>query len=474
MLCRLQTPRIAGDSLPFLPTFPQVRSSHSGTTSTFTSQSHSYNDNQYDLAVVGGGIVGVASALEIARHHPNLRLIVLEKEPDLARHQTGRNSGVIHAGIYYKNGSLKARLCVAGSRLMYDFCDANHVPYKKCGKLVVAVDKEEVPRLRKLFENGQANNVPGLELITDRQKILDIEPHCTPGIEAIFSPETGIVNYKQVTMAMADLFCKQFNGRVQCNFKVDRVDQSTDDNNNFSLTIFPAANDKQHPSPHAPVHCKAAIFCAGLEADRCAQLTGGQPFPAIVPFRGDYLELRDEKRHLVRGNIYPVPDPRYPFLGVHFTPRMDGKLWLGPTAVLAFKREGYALSDFDWRDFRQAIGFAGFWRMATRFTGYGLQQMYRAISIRAQVKAMQRYIPELRREDVVRGPAGVRAQAIADDGSLVEDFVIDCAEPQKGLNIINIMHVRNAPSPAATSSLAIAKYIREFAEAKFNILQRKA
>ncbi|MGH0184705.1 UNVERIFIED_CONTAM: hypothetical protein FKN15_015551 [Acipenser sinensis] len=349
------------------------------------------NHSSYDVAVVGGGIVGLATARELILRHPSLSFIVLEKEKELAVHQSGHNSGVIHSGIYYTPGSLKARLCVRGATLAYQYCERKGIPYQRCGKLIVAVEQEEIPRLKALYERGLQNNVRDLRMI-DAKEIREREPYC------------------RVRSALCVCVCG----------------------------------------------CVSSLLL----------LSDSPSEPRIVPFRGDYLVLKPEKHYLVKGNIYPVPDPRFPFLGVHFTPRMDGSVWLGPNAVLAFKREGYRLYDFNMRDFGDALSFRGLWKLVFRNLVYGVGEMYRGIFISAQVKLLQRYIPELSINDVLRGPAGVRAQALDRDGNLVDDFVFD-----GGVGAIGgrVLHVRNAPSPAATSSLAIGEMIADEVESRFQL-----
>ncbi|XP_069591420.1 L-2-hydroxyglutarate dehydrogenase, mitochondrial isoform X2 [Ranitomeya imitator] len=349
----------------------------------------------YDIVIVGAGIVGLASARQLILSHPNLRFAILEKENEIASHQSGHNSGVIHSGIYYTPGSLKARLCVRGASLLYGYCDLKRIPYKQCGKLIVAIRHQEIPRLQALYERGLQNSVPGLRII-DAKGIREKEPYCK-GEE---------------------------------------------------------------------VYCKYVLTCAGLFSDRVSQISGCSAEPRIVPFRGDYLVLKPEKCYLVKGNIYPVPDPRFPFLGVHFTPRMDGNIWLGPNAVLAFKREGYRLCDFNARDFGEAITYSGLRKLVLKNLVYGMGEMYRALFLQAQLKELQKFIPELSSNDILRGPSGVRAQALDRDGNLVDDFVFDGGS---GAIASRILHVRNAPSPAATSSMAIAEMIASEVEKRFNL-----
>ncbi|XP_005996023.2 L-2-hydroxyglutarate dehydrogenase, mitochondrial isoform X1 [Latimeria chalumnae] len=415
----------------------------------------------YDVAIVGGGIVGLATARELVLRHSNLSFIVLEKEKELAKHQSGHNSGVIHSGIYYKPGSLKAKLCVRGASLSYEYCDKKGIPYKKCGKLIVAVEQEEIPRLKALYQRGQQNNVRDLKII-DAKEIQEREPYCR-GLMAIDSPYTGIVDWRQVALTYAKEF-QEVGGTVVTGFEVSDIKMVQESPEG-------STDGMEHPiaiknSKGEEVCSRYVLTCGGLYSDRLSQISGCSPEPRIVPFRGDYLILKPEKHYLVKGNIYPVPDPRFPFLGVHFTPRMDGSVWLGPNAVLAFKREGYNVYDFNANDFVDAISFSGLRKLVFRNILYGMGEMYRGIFISAQVKQLQRYIPEVTSNDVLRGPAGVRAQALDSDGNLVDDFVFDGGFGAIGSRVL---HVRNAPSPAATSSLAIAEMIADEVETRFEL-----
>ena len=398
----------------------------------------------YDIAVVGGGIVGLATSRELMERFPHLKLANVEKENDWNKHQTGRNSGVIHSGIYYKPGSLKAQLCVEGRKLAWDFCNEKGIPYKHVGKLIVATEESELGRLNDLWERGHANGIEGLELL-DAGGIQEREPSCR-GIKAIFSPVTGIVDWGLISKTYGD-DVKAMGGDVFLGREVTSIERRN------GVTVL--------RSPHGDVEARAVITCGGLYSDKLGKMTGGQTDPKIVPFRGDYLILKPEKAHLVRGNIYPVPDPEFPFLGVHFTPRMDGSIWLGPNAVLAFAREGYSFFTVNPSELWDAITYPGFIKLATKYWKIGAGEMYRDLVRSAYVRALQRYIPELQPEDCLPGPAGVRAQAMSIDGNLVDDFVFEGAD--------GIVHVRNAPSPAATSSLAIGKYITDDAERRFDL-----
>ncbi|XP_026866365.1 L-2-hydroxyglutarate dehydrogenase, mitochondrial isoform X1 [Electrophorus electricus] len=415
----------------------------------------------YDIAVVGGGIVGLATARELVLRHPNLTFIVLEKEKELALHQSGHNSGVIHSGIYYTPGSLKARLCVRGASLAYAYCDSRAIPYRRCGKLIVALDREEVPRLKALYERGQKNNVKQISLI-DARSIREREPYCR-GIMALDSPYTGIVDWRLVALSYGKDF-QQAGGAIITGFEATHIAMAAESPAGSSEGLkYPVA---VRSSTGEEVRCRFVLTCGGLYSDRLAEISGCRAEPRIIPFRGDYLVLKPEKSYLIRGNIYPVPDPRFPFLGVHFTPRMDGSVWLGPNAVLAFKREGYRICDFNSNDFVDALSFRGLHRLVMKNVTYGLGEMYRGMFISAQVKILQKYIPELGHNDVVRGPSGVRAQALDADGNLVDDFAFDGGVDELGRRVL---HVRNAPSPAATSSLAIAEMIADELEARFTL-----
>lgn len=398
----------------------------------------------YDIAVVGGGIVGLATARELTERFPRLKVAGVEKEDGFNAHQTGRNSGVIHSGIYYKPGSLKAKLSVEGRKLAWDYCASKGIAYKQVGKLIVATDANELGRLDDLFERGRQNGVEGLEML-DAAGIAEREPHCR-GIRAIWSPVTGIVDWGLVSRTYAE-DAREAGAEFYLGHEVTKIARSG------GVTVLSTSK--------GDVQARAVIACGGLYSDKLARMSGGGRDPKIVPFRGDYLVLRPEKAHLVNGNIYPVPDPEFPFLGVHFTPRMDGSIWLGPNAVLAFAREGYSFWTINPPELWDALTYPGFFKLATKYWRIGMGEMYRDLVRDAYVKALRRYIPELEPEDCLPGPAGVRAQAMTADGSLVDDFVFEGSE--------GVVHVRNAPSPAATSSLAIAKYIVDEAERQFGL-----
>jgi L-2-hydroxyglutarate oxidase LhgO len=394
------------------------------------------------VAIVGGGIVGLATGMKLLDQYPNLKLVILEKEDRLAVHQTGHNSGVIHSGIYYKPGSLKARLCVMGKQELLRFCDEHGIPYNLCGKVIVALDEGELGRLEDLYQRGTTNGVPGLEMIGP-ERLRELEPHAA-GIKALYSPYTGVIDYTKV----ADVYAQQVRergGEILTGHEVTNIVKGK------PLTL---------ETPAGAVQASYLITCAGLQSDLIARMTGAPDDLRIVPFRGDYYVLRPDKAYLCKSLIYPVPDPSFPFLGVHFTIRMDREVWAGPNAVLAFAREGYSRWQLNPRELANTLGYAGFWNMARKYWKTGMAEMYRDYNKAAFVAALQAYIPELESDDVVFGPSGVRAQALAADGSLVDDFSI--------LNSRNIIHVRNAPSPAATSSLAIAGTIVRAAARAFS------
>jgi L-2-hydroxyglutarate oxidase LhgO len=389
-----------------------------------------------DVVVVGGGILGIATARELLMRRPGISLAVLDKEASIGEHQTGHNSGVIHSGIYYAPGSLKARLCTMGARLMYEFCESHGVPADRCGKLIVATIQSELPALDELYRRGTANGVPGLEIVGPAG-IREHEPHCA-GIRAIWSPATGIVDFSRVAEAMAGDVTR-LGGVILTGHLV--------------VGLTAAAGSVTVRTSQGEFTASRVLTCAGLQSDRVARLSGAPEEPSIVPFRGDYWQLRPERRHLSRNLIYPVPDPKFPFLGVHFTRRIrDDAVWLGPNAVLALAREGYRRSALQVGDLAQTLRNPGFRRMARRYWRTGAAEVYRDLSKRAFVAACQRFVPELAHPDVLPGPAGVRAQSIARDGGLVDDFVFNIQGNQ-------LMHVRNAPSPAATSCLAIGQLI---------------
>ncbi|RYB91457.1 L-2-hydroxyglutarate oxidase [Nocardioides glacieisoli] len=388
------------------------------------------------VGVVGGGILGVAIAREIVRRRPGTEVVVLEKEDRLAAHQTGHNSGVVHAGIYYKPGSLKAELCTRGRALLKDFCAEHAIAYVECGKLVVAVDATETGRFDALERTATANGVPGLRRLA-AEEIRDVEPYAV-GLAALHSPATAITDYDAVTKAIAREV-EAAGGRVRLGARVDGIRRQGD---GVVVTV---------EGEHASMRFDHVVVAAGLHADRVAALAGGDRGPVIVPFRGEYLAVSDAKQDLVRGMVYPVPDPRYPFLGVHFTRRVTGGLEVGPNAVLATRREGYRRRDVSVRDLRDVAAWPGTWRMARAHWRTGLEEVVGSASQRAFMRRASRYVPDIGVADVVRAGSGVRAQAVDRDGSLVDDFRITRDD--------GVTCVRNAPSPAATSSLAIAAHV---------------
>ena len=393
-------------------------------------------DSSWDITIVGAGIVGLATAMALVKHRPDLKLLVLEKESRVAAHQTGNNSGVIHAGLYYKPGSLKAQMAVEGARSMIEFCREHGLPYELCGKVVVAIKEEELPRLEELYRRGTANGVPGLVKIS-KDQIKEHEPHAI-GIAGVWSPNTGIVDYKAVCQKYTEIV-KQGGGEIRLNTRVTGIEQRAKE-----LVIHTADNE---------VHARTLINCGGLQSDLIAKMMGQTQGVRIVPFRGEYYELAPESRKLVHGLIYPVPDPRFPFLGVHFTKRINGAVEAGPNAVLAFAREGYKKTDLSLGDMAGLLTFPGFWVMGAKYWRMGLGEMYRSWSKRAFVKALRTLLPELGMEDISPGGAGIRAQAMDNKGNLLDDFSIVEAH--------NAIHVLNAPSPAATASIVIGRAIAD-------------
>ncbi|WP_141012616.1 L-2-hydroxyglutarate oxidase [Nocardioides sambongensis] len=387
------------------------------------------------VAVVGGGILGLAVAREVVRRRPGTRVTVVEKEDGLARHQTGHNSGVVHAGIYYRPGSLKAELCTRGRLLLRDYCAEHGLAYEECGKLVVAVERDELARLDALERTAGQNGVPGLRRV-DSAGITEIEPYGV-GLAALHSPATAITDYVAVARSFA-AEVRAAGGEVRTGVQVTEVRERAG-----AVELLLAGGER--------LGADHAVLCAGLHADRLAPGVGAEEVPRIIPFRGEYMLVRAEKEDRVRGLIYPVPDPRYPFLGVHFTRRVDGSLEVGPNAVLATRREGYRRRDVAWRDLRDIAGWPGFWSMARRHWRTGVTEIRGSLSSSTYMRGASRYVPSIGAADVVRGGAGVRAQAVDRDGSLVDDFRISHGD--------RVTAVRNAPSPAATSSLAIAEHV---------------
>ncbi len=399
-----------------------------------------------DICIIGGGILGLATALRLLEARPELRVVILEKEATLAAHQTGHNSGVVHAGLYYQPGSLKARLCREGKAELEAFCAAHDIPIERIGKLVVMIDDEETERFAALKERAIANGVEGIEEVGP-ERLREIEPHAA-GRKAIWSPSTGIVDYLRVALVYADEV-RAKGGVIETSRAVTSITQRGEE-----MVVGTSGGD---------LVARRVIACAGLWADRVAAMTGedSKSAPRIVPFRGDYYTLTADARPLVRGLIYPVADPRFPFLGIHLTKRIDGNVLAGPNAVLAFKREGYRRRDLSVRDLAGALAYPGFLRLARQYWRTGIAEQWRDWSKRSFLAAVQRYVPDIRGDQLVFGPSGVRAQALARDGSMVDDFLLGGSD--------RVLHVRNAPSPAATSSLAVGRVLAEEAVSRFGL-----
>lgn len=392
----------------------------------------------FDLIVVGGGIVGTATALALTRAYPGLKLAILEKEDRLAAHQTGHNSGVIHSGLYYRPGSLKAQNCAAGREALYAFCAERQITVERCGKVVVATREEEIPALDELERRGHANGLVGLERL-DAQGVKEHEPHVA-GIAGLYVPQTGIVDYVEVTNAYAQVV-RESGGVVRTGCRVNKVERQGQD---FHLSTSQGA-----------FTCRTLINCAGLQSDRLARACGVDPGVQIIPFRGEYYLVAPQRQNLVRNLVYPVPDPAFPFLGVHFTRMIHGGVEAGPNAVLALRREGYGRFSLSLPDLFETLTYRGFYHLARRFWRVGAMEYHRSYSKARFVRDLQKLIPELQRSDVVRGGAGVRAQAVDAQGQLLDDFHI--------INSEGMVHVLNAPSPAATASLSIGSTIADHA-----------
>lgn len=394
-----------------------------------------------DIAIVGGGIVGLATAYSLSRRLPHLQITVFEKEKSLAFHQSGRNSGVLHSGIYYKPGSLKATICRTGKKLMQEFCGQQDIPYQICGKVIVATKESERTTLRNIYKRGQANSV-NCEII-DQSRLRDLEPHAA-GVEAIHVPETGIVDYKKVCAHLAKILLEQGHQIIN-GAKVIGIQEGPRD---VMVTSYAGDFKTQY-----------LINCAGLYSDRLTSLGGVKSPAQIIPFRGEYYKLKPEAEHLCRSLIYPVPNPNFPFLGVHFTLTIDGTIECGPNAVLAFAREGYRLTDFNAVDLVEILRYPGFQKLAARYWRMGLGEMWRSANKKAFVRALQNLVPEIQTSHLERVPAGIRAQALFPNGKMVDDFTF-----RESSRIINVI---NAPSPAATSSLAVGNTIVDRLSGRF-------
>ena len=393
----------------------------------------------YDITIIGGGIVGLATGLKIKSQRPELKVAILEKESEVAMHQTGNNSGVIHSGLYYAPGSLKAKNCINGYHQLIRFCEENDIPFEITGKVVVATKEEQIPQLNRLLERGQQNGLEGVRSIT-KEELKEYEPYCE-GVGALHVPQTGIVDYKRVALAYEKKFL-DLGGVVLLNHKV--------------LDINNIVNSIKIKTSIEEVDTKVLINCAGLYVDKVAAMLEKEPLPIrIIPFRGEYYKIKKEREHLVKNLIYPVPDPNFPFLGVHFTRMKKGGVEAGPNAVLAFKKEGYKKTDFDYKEFMEAITWPGLQKVAAKYWKTGLGEYKRSFSKAAFTKALQELIPDIKASDLESGGAGVRAQACDKEGGLLDDFAIQ--ETSKAI------HVINAPSPAATSALSIADRICELA-----------
>lgn len=397
---------------------------------------------KYDCLIIGGGIVGLSTAYKLLQEKPNLKVVLLEKESQLAKHQTGNNSGVIHSGIYYKPGSLKAKNCIDGYNMLLDFAQKHDIKYELCGKVIVATRKEEIPLLNNVFQRGIENGLTKIKKISAAQ-IKEIEPHVA-GIEGIQVPYTGIIDYKQMSTKLGELI-QDLNGEIFLSQKVTGIIEKE----GYSIV---KTETKEFET-------KLVVNCAGLFSDKIAALTFPDVDVRIIPFRGEYYELKPEKRYLVKTLIYPVPDPNFPFLGVHFTKMINGGVEAGPNAVFAFKREGYNKTSFDANDFFGAIAWPGFRKVAMKYWKTGMGEFYRSFSKSAFTKALQQLVPEIQKDDLVSANAGVRAQACDRTGGLIDDFMF--------LEKERIINVLNAPSPAATSSLSIGKTVAQMAASRF-------
>ncbi|MHB0922885.1 MAG: L-2-hydroxyglutarate oxidase [Bellilinea sp.] len=404
------------------------------------------NNSHFDIVIIGGGILGLSTAMALSKQ-TRASIVVLEAENRLAFHQTGNNSGVIHSGIYYKPGSLKAENCVRGREALYKFCEEHNILHERCGKIIVATRPEELPALETLEKRAGSNGLNGIKRLT-AEEIRDYEPYAT-GIAGLHVPETGIVDYVAVVNKYADIV-REAGGEIRTNSRVTAFKKVGDE---FVLS-----------TPNGEVVAKSLINCGGLQSDRIARMCGVDPGLQIIPFRGEYYDLAKDKHGMIKNLLYPVPDPRFPFLGVHFTRRVTGGVEAGPNAVLAFKREGYKMSSFSVGDVLTYGTYIGFWRMGMKYWKIGFGEFARSLSKKAFVDALRKLVPALEVDDLTRGGAGVRAQALAPDGSMVDDFRI--------VQAANMVHVLNAPSPAATASISIGETIAEMAEKNFSLSLR--
>lgn len=391
-----------------------------------------------DIILIGGGIVGLATAYQILETNPKLKIRLLEKENQVAKHQTGNNSGVIHSGVYYKPKSLKAQNCINGYRMLLDFCNKEEIDYELCGKIIVAANKDEIPALNNIFKRGQENGLQGIKKITPEQ-IKEHEPYCV-GVDGIFVPQAGIIDYKVVANKMAQKI-QEKGGVIEFGQKVIGIQTV-----NGTSTV---------QTEKTTFEAKLVINCAGLYSDKIAKFSNPKLDIQIIPFRGEYYKLKEEKNYLLKGLIYPVPNPDFPFLDVHLTKQIGGGIEAGPNAVLAYRREGYKKTDFNLAEFWEILAWSGFRTVAAKYWKTGLGELYRSYSKKAFTQALQKLVPEVKQEDLIKGKAGVRAQACDRQGNLLDDFKI--------IESPNVIDVCNAPSPAATSSLAIGKSISEIA-----------
>ena len=402
------------------------------------------NSTNYDIAIIGGGIIGLATAMRLTQERPDQKVVVIEKEDGIAQHQTGHNSGVIHAGIYYAPGTQKANFCSTGGRLLREFCDERGVEYEMCGKIIVAINESEIPGLEELYRRGTANGAEGLELIGP-EELREHEPHVA-GVKAIWSPNTGIIDFMKVSEAYS-IEMRENGGDLVTGAEVHSMTRR-----DGQVHIQTTAGD---------FAAKNVINCAGLYADKVARMMDVEIGVRIIPFRGEYFSIRPESSHLVNGLIYPVPDPSLPFLGVHFTKRINGSVEAGPNAVLALKREGYSKTSFSIPDAWDTLSYPGFWKMSMKYWKTGFDEQYRSLVKSVFVKSLQTLVPEITSDDLYAPGAGVRAQVVDDGGALLQDFSIAQTE--------GAIHVLSAPSPGATSSLSISRYIVDMATESFDL-----